>query len=168
MNDELLESKKLISLSSFFGFEYSISDPHDTLKKVFKKVKEHIRALLDLEDDSTPVAEKLDMSNIELGSPIEEVSRDVLKRVNFLFEVIPSTNYQAEVTKIVTKTAKQTFFKNKRMVDIIEEIEEDQLSEQKLGRERSEISEQIEENKDDDGEVFSQDSDSEELLPEGP
>ena len=71
---------------------------------------------------------KLDLTTIELGTPTEEVARDVLKRVLFLFEVTPSTNYQSEVTKIVTKPAKQAHYRNKRMVDIIEEIEEDQMS----------------------------------------
>lgn len=88
-------------------------------------MKEHLRGLIDLDDETIPVPEKLDQASIELGTPIEEVARDVLKRVLFLFEVIPSTNYQSEVTKIVTKPAKQAHFKNKRMVDIIEEIEED-------------------------------------------
>ena len=128
MSQSLLGSNKLISLSAFFNIEYSIEDPHDTLKSVFKQVKEHIRSLIDLDDEALPVPEKLDISTIELGSPTEEVARDVLKRVMFLFEIIPSTNYQSEVTKIVTKPAKQGHYKNKRMVDIIEEIEEDQMS----------------------------------------
>lgn len=112
-------------LSIFFGIEFSHQDPHNTLKSVFKQVKEHIRSLIDLDEESTPVPERLDLTTIDLGSPIEEVARDVLKRVFFLFEVIPSTNYQAEVTKIVTKLAKQSTYKNKRMVEIIEECEED-------------------------------------------
>ena len=106
MSQSLLGSNKLISLSAFFNIEYSIEDPHDTLKSVFKQVKEHIRSLIDLDDEALPVPEKLDISTIELGTPTEEVARDVLKRVMFLFEIIPSTNYQSEVTKIVTKPAK--------------------------------------------------------------
>jgi len=93
MSQSLLGSNKLISLSAFFNIEYSIEDPHDTLKSVFKQVKEHIRSLIDLDDEALPVPEKLDISTIELGSPTEEVARDVLKRVMFLFEIIPSTNY---------------------------------------------------------------------------
>ena len=109
MSEEFLQDSKngkLISLSAFFGIEYSVEDPHDTLKRIFKQVKEKIRSLVDLDDEAAPVAEKLDITSIELGTPIEEVARDVLKRVLFLFEVIPSTNYQSEVTKIVTKPAK--------------------------------------------------------------
>ena len=127
MSDELLESSNLISLGAFFGIEYSVEDPLETLKSIFKHVKEHIRATIDLDDEAAPVPEQLDLKSIEIGTPIEEVASDVLKRVLFLFEVIPSTSYQAEVTKIVTKpiAAKQAYYKNKRMVDIIEEIEED-------------------------------------------
>jgi hypothetical protein len=88
-----LQSPQLISLSVFFGIEFSVDDPHNTLKSVFKHVKEHIRSLIDLDDELVPVPEKLDLTTIDLGSPIEEVARDVLKRVFFLFEVIPSTNY---------------------------------------------------------------------------
>ena len=36
MTDELLDSSNLISLAAFFGIEYSIEDPHDTLKSIFK------------------------------------------------------------------------------------------------------------------------------------
>lgn len=125
MSESLLGSNKLMTLSAFFNISYQVEDPHKTLKNVFKQVKEHIRSLIDLDDESAPVPEKLDINSIELGTPTEEVARDVLKRVMFLFEIIPSTNYQSEVTKIVTKPAKQAHYKNKRMVDIIEEIEED-------------------------------------------
>ena len=128
MSERLLDtnnSNKIISLSAFFGIEYVVKDPHDTLKSIFKQVKEQLRSLIDLDEEIVPVPERLDISTIELGSPVEEVAGDVLKRVLFLFEVIPSTNYQSEVTKIVTKPAKQAHYKNKRMVDIIEEIEED-------------------------------------------
>lgn len=93
MSEELLESSNLISLSTFFGIEYSIEDPLETLKSIFKHVKEHIRSLIDLDEEITPIPEKLDLSSIELGTPIEEVASDVLKRVLFLFEVIPSTSY---------------------------------------------------------------------------
>ena len=108
MTDELMgnDNSKIISLSTFFGIVYSVEDPHDTLKSIFKQVKEQIRSLIDLDEDNVPVPETLDITTIELGSPAEEVARDVLKRVLFLFEVIPSTNYQSEVTKIVTKPAK--------------------------------------------------------------
>lgn len=93
MSDDLLDSNRLITLSAFFGIEFSVEDPHNTLKKIFKQVKENIRVLIDLDEDAVPVPEKIDLSSIELGTPIEEVARDVQKRVLFLFEVIPSTNY---------------------------------------------------------------------------
>ena len=122
--------------------------------------------MIDLDDELVPVPENLDLTTIDLGSPIEEVARDVLKRVLFLFEVIPSTNYQAEVTKIVYKPAKQALFKNKRMVEIIEEIEEDQMSQIMVARGNTEqsVASHIDDN---DNEMLS-DSDSEELLPEAP
>ena len=93
MSDALLESSHLISLGAFFNIEYSVEDPHDTLKSIFRHLKEHIRSLVDLDDESIPVPEKLDITTIELGTPCEEVARDVLKRVVFLFEVTPSTSY---------------------------------------------------------------------------
>ena len=49
--------------------------------------------MIDLDDEGIPVPERLDLTTIDIGTPIEEVARDVLKRVTFLFEVIPSTNY---------------------------------------------------------------------------
>ena len=36
MNEELLHSSNLISLSAFFSIEYSVEDPHNTLKSIFK------------------------------------------------------------------------------------------------------------------------------------
>ena len=66
----------------------------------------------------------------------------------------------------MTKPAKQAYYKNKRMVDIIEEIEEDTLS-QVMGA-RGNTEQSVVSNIDDaDGELLS-DSDSEELLPEAP
>ena len=70
------------------------------------------------------------------------------------------------MTKIVTKPARQAHYKNKRMVEIIEELEEDQLSQALLARGNTEqsVASQADEF---DGEMLS-DSDSEELLPEAP
>ena len=59
-------------------------------------------------------------------SPAEEVARDVLNRLVFLFEINTSITYQSEVTKISDATTKASLFKNKRMVTIMERQEEEE------------------------------------------
>ena len=61
MSEELLESSNLISLSTFFGIEFSVEDPLETLKSIFKHVKEHIRPLIDLDEEITPITLELDI-----------------------------------------------------------------------------------------------------------
>ena len=71
------------------------------------------------------MAEKLDLKAIDLGTPAEEVARDVLNRLVFLFEINTSITYQSEVTKISGTTTRASLFKHKRMVTIMERQEEE-------------------------------------------
>jgi hypothetical protein len=96
------------------------------VKAVFRRVKARLVKLINLEDELEPVAEKLDRDVIDLGSPAEEVARDVLNRVVFLFEMNTSISYQSEVTKISETTTKASHFKHKRMVTIMERQEEEE------------------------------------------
>ena len=96
----LEDMQNLLNLCVFFNIEFNNADVNETLKAIFRRVKSRMFSLVDFEDEMAPVNKELNMSQIDLGSPIEEVARDVLNRLQFLFEVVPSANYLSEVTKI--------------------------------------------------------------------
>ena len=156
-------SRGLPNLCILFDLEPSRDDTSETVKAIFRRVKARLVKLINLEDELEPVAEKLVLSEIDLGSPAEEVARDVLNRLVFLFEINTSITYQSEVTKISDAATKASLFKHKRMVTIMErqEEEEDAASQQQQ-RIQTETSRHGD---DDDEEALGSGSESEELTP---
>ena len=128
----LEDSRELPNLCILFDLEPSREDTSETVKAIFRRVKTRLVKLINLEDDLEPVAEKLEKGIIDLGSPAEEVARDVLSRLIFLLEINTSITYQSEVTKISESVTRASHFKHKRMVTIMErqEEEEDAASQQ--------------------------------------
>lgn len=117
-------------LCVLFDIDSRNEDASETAKAIIKRFKDRFKKLVDLDDETEPVAEKLDVSLIDLGSPPEEVARDVESRLVFLLEINTSISYQSEVTKIANTSTKASRFRHKRMVTIMErqEEEEDALS----------------------------------------
>jgi hypothetical protein len=58
------------------------------------------------------------------------VARDIKNRILMLFELNTSVNFLGEVTKIDRYNKINTFWRSKRMATILEEMEEDQQSQQ--------------------------------------
>lgn len=97
--------------------QFDAKDPNKSIIELFTKIKQHLKPLIDFDDETAPIREKLDLEELKLGSPVVEIARDVRTRIMFLFEVEPSLNYLSEVTKIGT-TDKKTF---RKLHTIIEE-----------------------------------------------
>lgn len=53
---------KLVNLCIFFGIELNVSDPNETMKTIFKKVKARLIKLIDFDEGAEPIARKLDLS----------------------------------------------------------------------------------------------------------
>lgn len=126
------ENGRIAAMNVLFDIDVRNEDASETAKAIIKRFKDRFKKLVDLDDESEPVAEKLDVSLIDLGSPPEEVARDVESRLVFLLEINTSISFQSEVTKIANNTTKASRFRHKRMVTIMErqEEEEDALSQQ--------------------------------------
>lgn len=72
--------------------EYNAEDPNQSLKAIFKLVKERVQPLIDY-DNNEPIKKKIDVAELDLQSPYHEVSRSVNKRLNFLLDLVPSITY---------------------------------------------------------------------------
>lgn len=106
----------------FFNITPNTSDLAETLSFVFKRVKLRVQSLINLDDDEeseTKIPVTLDIKELQLGSPAEEVALDVKQRLQLLLELKPSTNYYSEVTKISSKVLRSN---SKKMTTIIEDF----------------------------------------------
>jgi hypothetical protein len=72
--------------------EYNIEDPNESLKAIFKRIKNKVKPLIDFDGD-TPIREKIDLEELKLESPYKEVSKEVKARLFFLFEIKQSIDY---------------------------------------------------------------------------
>ena len=93
---------KLMTMCMFFDIDLDVNDQQTTLTSVFRKLKQRIKPILDLntDDTHTPIPCVVSLDELKLGSPAEEVATDVSERLQLLLEIKPSYNYLAEVTRI--------------------------------------------------------------------
>ena len=70
-----------------------------TLRTIFKNIKSRIFNFIDFDNELMPIPATFNDKIIKNKNPLEEVAKDVINRLNFLFEVKPSTDYRAQVTK---------------------------------------------------------------------
>jgi hypothetical protein len=79
----------------FFNISLNTSDLAETLSVIFKHVKMRVSQLINLDDeeDQGSIPLVLDVQELKLGSPAEEVALDVKQRLQLLFEFKPSTNF---------------------------------------------------------------------------
>jgi uncharacterized protein YxjI len=79
-------------LCMLLDIEYNIEDPNESLKAIFKRIKNKVKPLIDFDGD-TPIREKIDLEELKLESPYKEVSKEVKARLFFLFEIKQSIDY---------------------------------------------------------------------------
>ena len=111
----------------FFNISLNTSDLAETLAVIFQRVKMRVSQLVNLDDeeDQGSIPLVLDVKELKLGSPAEEVALDVKQRLQLLFEFKPSTNYSSEVTKISNRVLRSA---SKKMATIVEDLQEDMQS----------------------------------------
>jgi hypothetical protein len=79
-----------------FEISFNAEDPNESLKAIFKRVKNKLKVLIDFDGD-LPIREQLDISDLKLESPYKEISKEVKSRLLFLLEVKPSIDYHSKV-----------------------------------------------------------------------
>ena len=65
-----------------------------TLRAIFKNIKSRIVNFIDFDNELMPIPVTFNDKIIKNKNALEEVAKDVINRLNFLFEVKPSNNYQ--------------------------------------------------------------------------
>jgi hypothetical protein len=58
------------------NIQFNPEDPNESLKSIFKRVKNKLKILIDFEGD-LPLKENLDIEELNLESPYKEVSKEV-------------------------------------------------------------------------------------------
>lgn len=74
------------------NIKFNAEDPNESLKAIFKRVKNKLKLLIDF-DGEISLREHLDIEELKLESPYKEVSKEVLCRLQFLFEFKTSIDY---------------------------------------------------------------------------
>ena len=69
------------------------------MKAIFKRLKNKIKTLIDFDGD-LPIRENLDIEELKLESPYQEICKDVSSRINLLLEIKPSVDYHSKVISI--------------------------------------------------------------------
>eukprot|EP00347_Sterkiella_histriomuscorum_P020695 403336831 len=95
-------------LCLLLNITFNAEDPNESLKAIFKRVKAKLITLIDFEGD-IPLRETLDIEELNLQSPYQEIRKDVQQRILFLFELKPSVDYHSKVIKVDTKTLQKRF-----------------------------------------------------------
>eukprot|EP01022_Parablepharisma_sp_SALTPOND_P017236 TRINITY_DN2714_c0_g1_i1.p1 TRINITY_DN2714_c0_g1~~TRINITY_DN2714_c0_g1_i1.p1 ORF type:complete len:4242 (-),score=491.35 TRINITY_DN2714_c0_g1_i1:9625-22350(-) len=72
-------------LCNVLAIEYTAKDPAEALKKIFKKLQESLKDIIDLSDPNS-FPEKVEPSQLQAKSPYEIVADHVIERARFLFE----------------------------------------------------------------------------------
>ena len=85
---------------------FNPEDPNESLKAIFKRVKNKLKPLIDFDGDM-PIRENLDVEELKLESPYQEICKDVKCRMQFLLELKPSVDYHSKVIKVDSKTLKR-------------------------------------------------------------
>lgn len=81
------------------NIKFNPEDPNESLKAIFKRVKNKLRVLIDFDGD-LPIREHLDIDELKLESPYKEISKEVKARLLFLFELNPSIDYYSKVINV--------------------------------------------------------------------
>ena len=90
--------KNVNQLSSFFDVENDGKDKSKTMRSIYRNIKSRMIGYIDFDNLEMPIPAKYDEKMIQVMNPLEEIAKDVVSRLNFLFEVKPSKNYKSEVT----------------------------------------------------------------------
>jgi hypothetical protein len=105
----------------FFDIDLNANDLQASLTAIFRKVKQRIQPIIDLNtDEQTQIPCKVNVNQLKLGSPAEEVVVDVSERLMLLLEMRPSYNYLTEVTRLAVQ--------KKPKMSVIAEQDEDIIS----------------------------------------
>ena len=64
-----------------------------TLRAIFKNIKSRMINYIDFDDEQMPIPATFSDNMINNKNPLEEVAKDVINRLNFLFEVKTSSGY---------------------------------------------------------------------------
>ena len=114
------------------NLQFNPEDPNESLKAIFKRIKLRIKSLIDFDGDF-PLRENLDVEELKLESPYQEISKDVRQRLLFLFELKPSVDYQSKVIKIDSQQIKKRIqILNKQLSQVSLALQEDQNSQHKF------------------------------------
>lgn len=105
-----VDPNTLKPLCQLFSLKLNVEDPVETLRLIFKKVKNRIREIIDLDNDTqekmlAKVAAVGDEDDLEITAhlrenPFSEVLKDVRARLLVLLEVKPSVSFISNVTKV--------------------------------------------------------------------
>ena len=107
--DDGFKMKPLLNLCNFFDLDFNANDVSSSLQAVFKRVKNGIKAVLDLNDtesDAQKVQCSVSVDDLNLKEPASQVTVDVTQRLQLLLEIKPSFSYLSEVTRISRQKTK--------------------------------------------------------------
>ncbi|CDW79829.1 hect domain and rcc1-like domain-containing protein [Stylonychia lemnae] len=93
-------------LCLLFNIQFNPEDPNDSLKAIFKRLKNKIKTLIDFDGD-LPIRESLDIEELKLESPYQEICKDVSQRIQLLFEIKPSVDYHSKVISMDQKAIRK-------------------------------------------------------------
>ena len=79
-------------LCLLLDLEFNPEDPNESLKAIFKRSKNKLQPIIDFDGDS-PLRQTIDIEELKLQSPYQEVSKGVKDRLQFLLEVNSSLTY---------------------------------------------------------------------------
>lgn len=86
-------------LSTFFSLDYDSSkDKTQTMRVIFKFIKAPLKKYIDFDLLEMPIPFKYDNKMVLIRNPHEQITTDVINRLNFLLEVRPSCDYTQVVT----------------------------------------------------------------------
>ena len=86
-------------LCLLFSLKYNSEDPTETVRQMFKRIKQRISKVINLDNVDDPKF-PLKFETDSHQSPYVEVCKDVKTRLLFLFEIKPSIEYLTNVTKL--------------------------------------------------------------------
>ena len=89
----------IVKLCTPFDIENNQTEKAKSLRAVFKNIKQRIINYIDFDDELMPIPADFNQKMINNKNPHEEIAKDVMNRLNFLFELKPSMQYATNVTK---------------------------------------------------------------------
>lgn len=98
-------------LCMLLEIEFNPEDPNESLKAIFKRIKNKVKSIIDFDGDG-PIREKIDIDELKLESPYQEISKEVKARLLFLLEIKTSIDYQNRVIHITDSTSRKGLMSN--------------------------------------------------------